>query len=70
MEELFTLKNDWLSYYYNESNLMDSDRIQRSIDGDPLEASAYAEMVATLSMLDMPLLEPSTRSLDRILSHA
>ncbi|MFM7218384.1 MAG: hypothetical protein ACKO1U_10225 [Bacteroidota bacterium] len=70
MEVLFTQQQDWLSYYYNESDLLDSDRIQRAIDGDPLKAADYSEMVAALSMLDIPLLEPSSASIERILAQA
>ncbi len=65
-----TQQLDWLKYYYNETDLRDSDRIQRSIDGDPLLAQDYLETVETLDRLTVQLLEPSAACIERILAVA
>ena len=44
--------SDLLSYAYNETGLIESDRIQREIDGDPLLQDEYKEITITLNVLD------------------
>jgi hypothetical protein len=44
--------SDLLSYAYNETGLADSDRIQKSIDGDPLVQEEYNELTETIKILD------------------
>lgn len=65
-----TQHSDLLLYYYNESGMHDSDRIQRAIDGDPVVGAAYNEIIDSLSQLDVPLLEPSDDTVQRILEMA
>jgi len=70
MIENSTQLNDWLLYYYNECDLLASDRIQRTIDGDPLLQHDYLELVTLLDAMTVMALEPSTASVQRILEYA
>jgi hypothetical protein len=70
MIENSTQLNDWLLYYYNECDLLASDRIQRTIDGDPLLQHDYLELVTLLDAMTVKALEPSTASVQRILEYA
>jgi hypothetical protein len=70
MDVTTTQQNDWLLYYYNECGMLDSDRIQRGIDGDPNKASEYLEMTEQLDALTVPLPEPSDDCIRRILAMA
>ena len=63
-----TTKQDLILYAYNESDLKDSDRIQRSIDGDPLTQGDFNEIVETLNALDGGKVQPSDETISRILS--
>ena len=57
-----TTQNELLSYAYNETGMHDSDRIQRSIDGDPVVADEFNEIVSVMDVLDQakPEINPST----------
>jgi hypothetical protein len=57
-----TTQIELLSYAYNETGLHDSDRIQRSIDGDPVVADEFNEIVSVMEVLDQakPEINPST----------
>ena len=70
MDVTHTQQQEWLLYYYNECGMRDSDRIQRSIDGDPESTEEYRLLVARLDALTLPLEEPSEASVLRILSQA
>jgi hypothetical protein len=70
MIENSTQLNDWLLYYYNECDLLASDRIQRTIDGDPLLQHDYLELVTLLDAMTVKALEPSAASVQRILEYA
>ena len=59
--------SDLLSYAYNESDLKDSDRIQREIDGDPLLAEEYQELTASLNNLDAATPEIDPAVIEKIL---
>ena len=63
-------QSDFIRYAYNECGLHDSDRIQRAIDGDPLASGEFDEMVSIIQLPDKACLEPSQRSIDRILDFA
>ena len=65
-----TTQKDLLLYAYNESGISDSDRIQRSIDGDPLIQQEFNELNEALFSMDKMLLNPSEKSMDVILSFA
>lgn len=65
-----TTQQDLLLYYYNECGLLDADRIQRSLDGDPLIEAEYLEMQSALGHLDVPLLQPSDDVVRRVLARA
>lgn len=57
-------------YACNETGLADSDRIQRSIDGDPLLADEYSEIVQLIGKLEFQVPGPSDALVSRILSEA
>jgi hypothetical protein len=59
--------SDLLSYAYNESDLKDSDRIQREIDGDPLLEQDYKELTGTLNILDAATPEIDPAVIEKIL---
>ena len=61
---------DLIFYAYNEADLKNSDRIQRSIDGDPLVQNDYNELLETLSSLDGSSLQPSESTVQKILDFA
>ena len=63
-----TTKQDLIIYAYNESDLKDSDRIQRSIDGDPLIQEDFKEIVETMTILDEGKVQPSDETISKILS--
>ena len=44
--------SDLISYAYNETDLSESDRIQRAIDGDPILQAEYNELSAVINILD------------------
>ena len=54
MEVTTTQQQEWLLYFYNECGMRDSDRIQRSIDGDPVKQADYRELVDQLDLLNLP----------------
>jgi len=60
-------QTDLLLYAYNESGLSESDRVQRGIDGDPLVQRDFKELVQAIYSMDDLLLEPSEKSIRRIL---
>jgi hypothetical protein len=63
-------QKDLIQYAYNETNLQDSDRIQRSIDGDPLVQQDYDEIHEVLKTLDEGKVSPSEKSLKAIMEKA
>jgi hypothetical protein len=63
-------QSELIKYAYNETNLPDSDRIQRSIDGDPLVQQDYNEIHDVLNTLDDGKVEPSEKSLKAIMDKA
>lgn len=62
-----TTQNELLIYAYNESGLHDSDRIQRAIDGDPLVADEFNQIVSVMEMLDKAVPEINPATIQRIL---
>lgn len=63
-------QNNLLRYAYNRVNLLEADQIQRAIDGDPLVAQDFREIVEIVNILDNVKLEPSKECIDRILAHS
>jgi hypothetical protein len=59
--------SDLLSYAYNETGLCDGDRIQRSIDGDPVVRTDYNELVKIINVLDDAKPEVSPEAIEKIL---
>lgn len=59
-----------LRYYYNETDLIDGDAIQRQIDGDPLLNNDYKELCDALDALDFYKVQPSDKSIQKILAYA
>ena len=47
-----TTKEDLILYAFNETDLKDSDRVQRGIDGDPLILQDFNEIVETMNILE------------------
>jgi hypothetical protein len=65
-----TTKEDLILYAYNESDLKDSDRVQRTIDGDPLIQQDFNEIVETMGALDDGKVSPSDSTIQKILNFA
>ncbi|MBK7852061.1 MAG: hypothetical protein IPJ66_13265 [Bacteroidetes bacterium] len=65
-----TTQKDLLLYVYNESNLHESDRVQRAIDGDPVIGSTFREIVSIVQTFDAVYPEPSEESIQKIMKHA
>ena len=63
-----TTYSDLLQYAYNEKGLCEGDRIQRDIDGDPLIAQEYKELIGTLELLNTAAPAVSDESVKRILA--
>ena len=63
-----TTQNDLILYAYNENGLLDADRVQRSIDGDPLVHEEFNEIIETLNTLKDVQMEPSESSIEKILA--
>ena len=47
-----TTYSDLINYAYNEHGLIDGDRTQRAIDGDPNLKSEYDEIFVVMNTLD------------------
>ena len=47
-----TTYSDLINYAYNENGLIDGDRTQRAIDGDPNLKSEYDEIYKVINTLD------------------
>lgn len=65
-----TTTKDLLLYAYNETDLLNSDRIQRGIDGDPLVTGEYKEVLEALENLNCQLPVPGDACIQRILEFA
>jgi hypothetical protein len=65
-----TTTQDLIIYAYNEADLKDSDRIQRSIDGDPLVQNDYKEIFESLASLEGTAVQPSDDTLKKIMDFA
>jgi hypothetical protein len=63
-----TTYTDLLQYAYNEKGLCEGDQIQRDIDGDPLVAREYKELIGTLELLNEATPVVSDESIKRILA--
>jgi len=63
-----TTQKDLVLYAYNEAGLTESDRVQRSIDGDPLVQQDFQEIISAMDSLDQIKLNPSQESIDKILA--
>ena len=62
-----TTLSDLFSYAYNEADLIDSDRIQRSLDGDPLLRDEYEGILRMQSVLDSAMPEVKSETIEKIL---
>jgi len=58
---------DLLTYAYNEADLLDSDRIQRALDGDPNLQEEYDSILQVMSLLDAGKPEIAAGSIEKIL---
>jgi hypothetical protein len=59
--------SDLLSYSYNETDLQNSDRIQKLIDGDPLIQEEFNELNSTIQLLDEAIPEINPEVIEKIL---
>ena len=62
-----TTHSDLLKYAYNETGMSDSDRLQRSIDGDPVVADDFTEIVSVMNLLDEAVPEVNPSIVEKIL---
>lgn len=60
--------NQLLAYAYNETGLLESDRIQRTIDGDPLIGQEYKEIVNLVQTLDAATPVVSEKCVEQLLN--
>lgn len=65
-----TTKEDLILYAFNETDLKDSDRVQRGIDGDPLILQDFNEIVETMNILEKGKVQPSDETIQKILNFA
>ncbi|MEO0310928.1 MAG: hypothetical protein RIQ89_585 [Bacteroidota bacterium] len=65
-----TTTKELIKYAYNDANISESHQTQVAIDGDPLIAQDYAELLQTLALLDGFKQCPSQQTVDRILKFA
>jgi len=63
-----TTSSDLILYACNETNLADSDRVQRCIDGDPVVQQEFNETVEAMYAMKEIVMDPSQKSIDRILA--
>ena len=62
-----TTYSDLITYAYNENGLIDGDRTQRSIDGDPNLKSEFDEIVSVINTLDFVAPQVPDRCIEKIL---
>jgi hypothetical protein len=62
-----TTQIDLMNYAYNQTGLIKSDLIQRSIDGDPVVKDEFNEIVTVMNLLDNAKPEINPSSLEKIL---
>ena len=65
-----TTPQDLIFYAYNETDLKNSDRIQRSIDGDPLVQQDFNEIIEALNTLEKGKLSPAESTIAKILDYS
>lgn len=59
-----------LAYAYNETGLLESDRIQRNIDGDPMVKADYDELISLINTFDKAVPKAPDRCIEAILAQA
>ena len=62
-----TTYSDLINYAYNETGLIDGDRTQRAIDGDPNLKSEYDEIFVVMNTLDSAAPQVPDRCIEKIL---
>lgn len=62
-----TTYSDLITYAYNENGLIDGDRTQRALDGDPLLKSDFDEIVSVINTLDSAAPKVPERCIEKIL---
>ncbi|HQW22675.1 MAG TPA: hypothetical protein PLI47_05205 [Bacteroidia bacterium] len=62
-----TTYSDLINYAYNEHGLIDGDRTQRAIDGDPNLKSEYDEIFVVMNTLDSAAPQVPDRCIEKIL---
>ena len=61
--------NHLIRYAYNETNLLETTLITKTIESDPIAAAKYAHILQMMGFLDQVSIEPSAQSLDKILKY-
>jgi hypothetical protein len=64
---LRSTQTELISYAYNETGLCDSDRIQRTIDSDPVVHGQFNELVSMMTLLDEAIPEINPATIEKIL---
>lgn len=62
-----TTYSDLINYAYNENELIDGDRTQRALDGDPNLKSEYDEIFVVMNTLDSATPQVPDRCIEKIL---
>ncbi len=62
-----TTYSDLINYAYNEHGLIDGDRTQRALDGDPNLKSEYDEIFQVMNTLDSAAPQVPDRCIKKIL---
>ncbi len=62
-----TTYSDLITYAYNENGLIDGDRTQRALDGDPLLKSDFDEIISVINTLDSAAPKVPERCIEKIL---
>ena len=69
MDEISTL-NDLIRFAYNETEILETVQITRSIEADPLIEAMYQELLMSMDVLDKFSADPANESLQNIFAYA
>ena len=58
---------DLFNYAYNDCDLINSDRVQRAIDGDPQIKNDFDEVVNVINTFDQGVPQVSDKCIEKIL---
>lgn len=69
MDEISTL-NELIRFAYNETEILETVQITRSIEADPLIEAMYQELLMSMDVLDKFSADPANESLQNIFAYA